>query len=349
MSGDWDWLTSGRRSRRPQPPSREPRGATRHGAQESRPELPSPRVSPAEQRRIRASVRRWSRERLLLTRHREQLDRLAPTWPPPAAGADEPDSRRRALCPVPLSDLDLGWRASGPHPAVTSASVEAFGTRPWRADGSRFPDYGAALRALAPDGHPGEAHVGYRLLEADLGGPAPFLDFTMANQLEVVGLDEALAHEFAAAWARAGHRAPGGADMPLRTRVSRGPLLTTRAAIPSLVIAELPARGPWSRPVQVLTAPLFSPADGAEDNLAADFSLAGAVARRLGREVHPARIVLLGVDVEPLRLSPRLLLATLDGAPEEPPPGSTAVRLSAVLARELATGLSAQPLLSALG
>jgi hypothetical protein len=143
----------------------------------------------------------WRRERAYLQEHRYDLAveaageyaaelRVAST-PLLAAPGWQPAE------PVPLRDIKLeltpATPADGPQPAPPELAP-----LPGRPDGTRYPSYSDALRALAAPAV-FENRPTYRLTEAELAPGASRLAFTRGHYFDAVDTGEAAAHEFAAA------------------------------------------------------------------------------------------------------------------------------------------------------
>ena len=152
----------------------------------------------------------WRRERAYLQEYRYDLA---------LAAADEyPAGRRMAGTPlltrtgwqpaepVPLPDIKLELTPSAPadgHPGGLGAGSAQgippeLGPLPGRLDGTRYPRYSDALRALAAPAV-FENRPTYRLTEAELTPGASRLAFTRGHYFDGVDTGEAAAHEFAAA------------------------------------------------------------------------------------------------------------------------------------------------------
>ena len=73
--------------------------------------------------------------------------------------------------PLDLADVPLGWVSDPPPPAVDGTGAAAAHVLPPPVTGQAYPTYAAAIEALD---RPAlfENRVCYRLLDADLGGPA---------------------------------------------------------------------------------------------------------------------------------------------------------------------------------
>jgi hypothetical protein len=216
----------------------------------------------------------WRRVRRLLNEHRTALAATAAAlYPdlPRVAGTD-------LLCrpgwlpatPLDLADVPLGWVSDPPPPAVQGTGADAAHVLPRPVTGQAYPTYAAAIEALD---RPAlfENRVCYRLLDADLGGPAgagqPGLRFGPSRYFDAVNLGGAVGHELAAACAAAGNWAapgnpatpgnwaapgksaapgpdgPGGApalaDLPLRASVGDPCALPRRSALTAVTTLTL--------------------------------------------------------------------------------------------------------------
>jgi len=152
----------------------------------------------------------WRRERAYLQEYRYDLAL--------AAAEEYPADRRMAGTPlltrtgwqpaepVPLQDIKLELTPSAPadgHPGgLGSGPAQGIppelGPLPGRPDGTRYPRYSDALRALAAPAV-FENRPTYRLTEAELTPGASRLAFTRGHYFDGVDTGEAAAHEFAAA------------------------------------------------------------------------------------------------------------------------------------------------------
>ena len=152
----------------------------------------------------------WRREREYLQEHRYALAA--------EAAEEHPADRRMAGTPllirtgwqpaepIPLQDIKLeltpaaaadglpGVLGSGPAPGIPPDLAPL----PGRPDGTRYPRYSDALRALAAPAV-FENRPTYRLTEAELTPGASRLAFTRGHYFDGVDTGEAAAHEFAAA------------------------------------------------------------------------------------------------------------------------------------------------------
>ena len=152
----------------------------------------------------------WRRERAYLQEYRYDLAL--------AAAEEYPAGRRMAGSPlltrtgwqpaepVPLQDIKLELTASAPADGFPGGLGSGpahglpleLGPLPGRPDGTRYPRYSDALRALAAPAV-FENRPTYRLTEAELTPGASRLAFTRGHYFDGVDTGEAAAHEFAAA------------------------------------------------------------------------------------------------------------------------------------------------------
>ena len=146
----------------------------------------------------------WRRERAYLQEHRYDLameaagefaaERRVAGTPLLAAPGWQPAK------PVPLRDIKLELTpapAAGP-PGPGRPGLPELAPLPGRPDGTRYPRYSDALRALAAPAV-FENRPTYRLTEAVLAPGASRLAFTRGRYFDAVDTGEAAAHEFAAA------------------------------------------------------------------------------------------------------------------------------------------------------
>ena len=143
----------------------------------------------------------WRRERAYLQEHRYDLA--------VEAGGEYPADRRMTGTPlltlpawqpgkpIPLQDIALELTLSAPAGGSGWGPLD-LAPLPGRPDGTRYPRYSEALRALAAPAV-FENRATYRLTEAELATDAPRLAFTRGHYFDAVDTGEAAAHEFAAA------------------------------------------------------------------------------------------------------------------------------------------------------
>jgi len=161
----------------------------------------------------------WRRERAYLQEHRYDLAvEAAAEYPPGQRVAGTPLLAApgwQPAVPVPLQDIkldlvpvappDAGPSAAGPGGVGLAAAGPGaqevppdLGPLPGRPDGTRYPRYSDAVRALAAPAV-FENRPTYRLTEAELAPGASRLAFTRGHYFDGVDTGEAAAHEFAAA------------------------------------------------------------------------------------------------------------------------------------------------------
>jgi hypothetical protein len=250
----------------------------------------------------------WRRVRRLLNEHRTALAAMAAgLYPglPRVAGTD-------LLCwpqwlpaaPLDLADVSLGW-VSDPAPAVAEGTgAAAAHVLPRPVTGQAYGTYAAAIEAVD---RPAlfENRVCYRLLDADLAGPAssgrPGLRFGPSRYFDAVNLGGAVGHELTAAWAASGG-APALADLPLRAFVGDPCALPRRSALTAVTTLTLrrAQHGPasfllhWRDPArvnhagglyQVMPAGIFQPVSAAPAAQRHDFSLWRCMTREFSEEL----------------------------------------------------------------
>ncbi|MGH3123413.1 MAG: hypothetical protein ACRDND_20685 [Streptosporangiaceae bacterium] len=258
------------------------------------------------------SPAQWRRVRRLLNEHRTTLAAMAAgLYPdlPRVAGTD-------LLCwpgwrpatPLDLADVPLGWVSDPPPPAVEGTGTATAHVLPRSGTGQAYPAYAAAIEALD---RPAlfENRVCYRLLDADLGGPArsgrPGLRFGPSRYFDAVNLGGAVGHELTAAWA-SDSAATGGppalADLPLRASVGDPCALPRRSALTAVTTVTLRrARDGtasfllhWRDPArvnhagglyQVMPAGIFQPVSAAPAAQRHDLSLWRCMTREFSEEL----------------------------------------------------------------
>jgi len=224
------------------------------------------------------------------------------------AAADFPAERRVAgtpllapalwipLEPIPLSDIRLEFDPAAVFSGVTGREAFALEGLPLRADGTPYPSYADAITALTPPAV-FEDRPTYRLLSADLAGPAPRLRLGRGSYFDSINTGEASAHEYAAR--RLGLR-PG---TPLRDAIGE-PREPTRRPI-NLAVSTLTIRSDrsagestfylhWRDPAKVAHAPglyqvvpsgIFQPSAAGTLNERHDFDLWHNLVRELSEEL----------------------------------------------------------------
>jgi len=152
----------------------------------------------------------WRRERAYLQEYRYDLAaEAAAEYPADGRMAGTPLLTRpgwQPAEPVPLQDIALELSPSAPAdglPGVYGSGPAQevppdLAPLPWRPDGTRYPRYSDALRALAAPAV-FENRPTYRLTEAELTPGGSRLAFTRGRYFDGVDTGEAAAHEFAAA------------------------------------------------------------------------------------------------------------------------------------------------------
>jgi hypothetical protein len=207
----------------------------------------------------------------------------------------------RLPAPVPLERIRLDFRPDAPSPDVPDLAALAPAALPRRADGTRYHRYSDAVAALAPPAV-FESRPVYRLLEADLAGPAgPRLAFGRGRFFESVDAGGAAGFEYAAARLDGQFRA-GAADGAYRTALGGPAGLTRRTAtlaVSALTLRHDRAAGTASFPLhyrhpgqvshagglyQVIPVGVFQPSGEAPWNEANDFSLWRGLLREYAEE-----------------------------------------------------------------
>ena len=264
------------------------------------------------------SEERWLRVAAFLSRDRHRLAvRAADGYPPDLRVAGTPllaPSAWRLPAPVPLDGVRLEFRPTAPPPDVPDLAALAPGVLPERADGTRYCRYSDVVAALAAPAI-FENRPTYRLIEADLGGPAgPRLAFGRGRFFDGIDTGAAAAHEYAAAQLgeEAGavtgrDDAPGPAVAVAARGAYRealgGPASLGRRAAPlavsALTLRHDRAAGTATFPLhyrdparvshagglyQVIPVGVFQPSGEAPWNEAADFSLWRGLLREYAEE-----------------------------------------------------------------
>lgn len=185
-----------------------------------------------------ASQQRWKAVRVELNAHRCTLGGLAAELYPQAhripgtAVLTRPEWMPSA--PVEIGDVDLYWHSGQPVTSTVTGGIEQTASVcPLAADGTRYGRYSRALRDLA---RPKllDNRVSYRLLDVGWTAAGGSLGFGYTCYFETLDVCEAVAHEFAEAWLRAGCRRPSLVYLPLRRYIVDPFDLTTRPALPSI-------------------------------------------------------------------------------------------------------------------
>ena len=202
--------------------------------------------------------------------------------------------------PLGLGEIKLAWAEHPPPAAVTGAEPASARVRPLRADGSRYPGYADAIAALDPpalfDNRPS-----YRLLAAGFTGGAGRMDLSLGRYFDGVNVNEALAHEFAAAGPDGAGPAAAG-RLPFRELIGDPCDLSRRSAMCAITTLTLrrTAAGDasfllhWRDPAkvthagglyQVMPVGIFQPADDNPSSVRSDLSLWRSMAREFSEEL----------------------------------------------------------------
>ena len=251
----------------------------------------------------------WRAARAGLNRRRHLLTQAAARLYPDAARV----GTTALLCrpewiparPLGLDEVTLTWAGHPPAAAVTGAEPASAHVRPLRADGSRYPGYADTIAALDPpalfDNRPS-----YRLLAAGFTGGAGRIDLSLGRYFDGVNVNEALAHEFAAAWP--GGAGPDGAGpdgagrLPFRELIGDPCDLSRRTAMCAITTLTLrrTAAGDasfllhWRDPAkvthagglyQVMPVGIFQPADDNPASVRSDLSLWRSMVREFSEEL----------------------------------------------------------------
>jgi len=251
-----------------------------------------------------ASEQQWLRVNAYLHRNRHDLSvRSAAGYPPADRVAGTPllaHPAWRLPSLVPLGEIRLEWRAEPPAPRISDLADVAPHLLPRRADGTRYRRYSQVIEELASPAI-WENRSTYRLIGADLAGPAPRLTFTRGRFFDGVDIGGAAGYEFAAAEL--------GLDNGPRLREALGAPsdLAARSApmaVGALTLRHDRATGAASFPLhwrdparvghaggmyQVIPVGIFQPSGEAPWNEANDFSLWRGLLREYDEE-------LLGAD-----------------------------------------------------
>jgi hypothetical protein len=239
----------------------------------------------------------WLRERSYLQEHRYDLaveaageypaDRSVAGTPLLAAPGWQPAE------PVPLRDIQLELVPAAAPDGFSPAAPD-LAPMPGRPDGTRYPRYSDAVRALAAPAV-FENRPTYRLTEAELAPGSSRLAFTRGHYFDGVDTGEAAAHEFAAARL-------GGRPAILRALVGDPCDLRRRAA--NLAISTLTLRRDgdrasfllhWRDPAkvghaggmyQVIPVGIFQPSGPEPWHERRDFSLWRCMLREFDEELR---------------------------------------------------------------
>jgi len=148
--------------------------------------------------RLTSEQRDWLRVRSYLLQQRYELALEAAAEYP--AGSKIAGTPLLAVpgwqpsAPVPIQDISLEF---SPRPVPARRGDDAVPVLPARTDGTRYLRYSDAVRELAAPAV-FENRSTYRLIEAELTGSAPRLEFTRGRYFDGIDTGEAAAHEYAA-------------------------------------------------------------------------------------------------------------------------------------------------------
>ncbi|MPZ65684.1 MAG: helix-turn-helix domain-containing protein [Pseudonocardiaceae bacterium] len=257
------------------------------------------------------SQREWRRVRRELNSHRATLGDLAAELYPDATRVGSTGVLTRPGWmpgePVELDRVKLRWLDSVDHPAVMGTDPRVAHVLPYCTQGGRYDRYSRALRDLA---RPTllDNRISYRLLDVAWGANGGQLRCHHTSYFDVLDVCEAVAHEFTAAWLRAGRKAPAVSALPWRQYLGDGFDLAARPMLPSintLTIRRDPVDGhriylhrrdaasvaAAGGMLHVSPAGAFQPSCLAVANPGADFSLWRTIQREyseefLGRPEH---------------------------------------------------------------
>ncbi len=135
--------------------------------------------------------------------------------------------------PIELADIELVWLTELPVPTIDGKAPESAGSRPLMANGDRYGRYSRALRDLA---RPRllDNRVSYRLLDVNWTEGGERLGFNYTSYFDVLDVGEALGHELAQEWLKAGRKRPSLADLPFRKSIDDPFDLLARPMLPSI-------------------------------------------------------------------------------------------------------------------
>jgi transcriptional regulator with XRE-family HTH domain len=135
--------------------------------------------------------------------------------------------------PVDLTDIKLNWLAEPLAPTIDGKAPESVGSRPLMANGDRYGRYSRALRDLA---RPRllDNRVSYRLLDVNWTEGRESLGFNYTSYFDVLDVGEAVGHEFAQEWLKAGRKRPSLAHLPFRRNIDDPFDLVARPMLPSI-------------------------------------------------------------------------------------------------------------------
>jgi hypothetical protein len=253
---------------------------------------------------LTSGQRDWLRVRSYLLRQRYELAvEAAAEYPAGTKIAGTPllaVPGGQPSAPVPIQDISLELspgpvedvRGDGDGDGDGDGAAPAWPARP---DGTRYLRYSDALRDLAAPAI-FENRSTYRLVEAQLAGPAPRLAFTRGRYFDGIDTGEAAAHEYAAQRLDghlAGRRGRTGDPCDLRRR-------PVNLAISTLTLRLDRASGRASFPLhwrdpakvghagglyQVIPVGVFQPSGEAAWNERGDFSLWRSMIREFAEEL----------------------------------------------------------------
>jgi hypothetical protein len=246
----------------------------------------------------------WLRVRAYLRGNRHDLSRQAARLYPASfrvAGTDLlADPAWLPPSPVPLAAIALS-RTEPERPGLPGWPEAVRAVLPAPAGGPAVSSYAAAMAAYA---RPSvfENRTTYRLLDADLRGPAGALTFCAGQYFDSTNVGEACAHEFAAACLGERGR-PGEAALPLRAIVAEPWDLRRRwanVAVSTLTLRVDRAAGQASFPLhwrdpakvghagglyQVVPVGMFQAASDTPGSQAHDFDLWRCMLREFAEEL----------------------------------------------------------------
>lgn len=138
--------------------------------------------------------------------------------------------------PVNIADIELLWHAEPTAPRTSGKAQESAGVRPLTATGEQYSRYSRALRDLA---RPRllDNRMSYRLVDVDWNRPpGGVLGFNYTSYFDVLDVCEAVGHEFAGAWLRAGRtdKRPRFSELPFRRSIADPFDLSARPMLPSI-------------------------------------------------------------------------------------------------------------------
>lgn len=256
---------------------------------------------------VDASQQAWCRTRRRLNRSRGDLARTASGLYAENVRIGELPFMAAAnwmpAVPLPLEAISLEWSDGAVGAEVTGTEPEASSVLPLRAPGRRFSRYTSAIRYLdSPKLF--ENRPSYRLLDVDLAGDAPRMQFGLATYFDKLDVSEAVAHELAdAVEGQDSGRQSGWADLPLRSLVGDPFDLRRRFVMPAVETLTLRRNREtggatfllhWRDPAKVATAAgiyglipagEFQPSSVASWDRQNDFSLWRGMVREFSEEL----------------------------------------------------------------